>query len=67
MQRLISGRLGLWWQRSLADWLKFFDYAAVDFGRIPDYVLKDENLVAQLPVSSGPFPAKNPLAKTWKS
>jgi transcriptional regulator with XRE-family HTH domain len=31
------------------DWLKFFDYAAVDSGRIPDYVLKDEKLVAQLP------------------
>ena len=32
------------------DWLKFFDYAAVDSGRIPDYILKDEKLVAQLPV-----------------
>jgi transcriptional regulator with XRE-family HTH domain len=32
------------------DWFKFFDYAAVDSGRIPDYVLKDEKLVAQLPV-----------------
>src|SRR5687767_7831093 len=31
------------------DWFKFFDYAAVDAGRIPDYVLKDEKLVAQLP------------------
>jgi transcriptional regulator with XRE-family HTH domain len=31
------------------DWLKFFDYAAVDAGRIPDYILKDEKLVAQLP------------------
>ena len=26
------------------------DYAAVDSGRIPDYILKDEKLVAQLPV-----------------
>jgi len=34
----------------LDDWLKFFDYAAVDSGRIPDYILKDEKLVAQLPV-----------------
>jgi len=32
------------------DWLKFFDYAAVDSGQIPDYILKDEKLVAQLPV-----------------
>jgi transcriptional regulator with XRE-family HTH domain len=31
------------------DWLKFFDYAAVDAGRIPDYVLKDEELVEKLP------------------
>jgi hypothetical protein len=31
------------------DWLKFFDYAAVDSGRIPDYVLKDEELVEKLP------------------
>jgi transcriptional regulator with XRE-family HTH domain len=32
------------------EWLKFFDYAAVDAGRIPDYVLKDEELVEKLPV-----------------
>ncbi|MBK8000688.1 MAG: hypothetical protein IPK15_18720 [Verrucomicrobia bacterium] len=32
------------------DWLKFFDLAAVDAGRIPDYVLKDQELVSQLPV-----------------
>ena len=31
------------------DWLRFFDYAAVDGGRIPDYVLKDEELVEKLP------------------
>ncbi len=31
------------------DWLKFFDYAAVDAGRIPDHVLKDEELLAKLP------------------
>jgi len=51
----------------LADWLKFFDYAAVDFGRIPDYVLKDENLVAQLPVFfrtiSGQKPSREDLEK----
>ncbi len=31
------------------DWHKFFDYAAVDAGRIPDHVLKDEELLAKLP------------------
>lgn len=43
------------WARQLGlkpgseDWLKFFDYAAVDAGRIPDYVLEDEELVEKLP------------------
>lgn len=43
------------WARQLGlkpgtdDWLKFFDYAAVDAGRIPDYVLKDEELLGKLP------------------
>ena len=31
------------------DWLKFFDYAAVDAGRIPDRILEDKELVAHLP------------------
>ena len=31
------------------DWNKFFDYAAVDAGRIPDHVLEDEELLAKLP------------------
>ena len=31
------------------DWHKFFDYAAVDAGRIPDHVLEDEELLAKLP------------------
>ena len=47
------------------DWLKFFDLAAVDAGRIPDYVLKDEKLVAQLPVFfrtlSGQKPSREDL------
>ena len=30
-------------------WLKFFDYAAVDAGRIPGHILKDEQLLAKLP------------------
>lgn len=49
------------------DWLRFFDYAAVDAGRIPDYLLKDEKLVAQLPVFfrtlSGGKPSREDLEK----
>jgi len=45
------------------DWLKFFDYAAVDSGRIPDYVLKDEKLVAQLPVFFRTIPGQKPSAE----
>src|SRR5437667_11457966 len=49
------------------EWLKFFDYAAVDAGRIPDYVLTDEKLVAQLPVFfrtlSGQKPSREDLEK----
>jgi transcriptional regulator with XRE-family HTH domain len=49
------------------DWLKFFDLAAVDSGRIPDYVLQDEKLVAQLPVFfrtiSGQKPSREDLEK----
>lgn len=32
-----------------ANFLKFFDYAAVDAGSRPDYVMKDEELVQKLP------------------
>jgi len=32
------------------DWHKFFNYAAVDAGRIPDHLLEDEELAAHLPV-----------------
>jgi hypothetical protein len=49
------------------DWLKFFDYAAVDAGRIPGYVLKDEQLAARLPVCfrtlSGDKPSREDLEK----
>jgi transcriptional regulator with XRE-family HTH domain len=61
------------WARQLGmkegsgDWLKFFDYAAVDAGRIPDYVLEDAELVAQLPAFfrtlSGDKPSREDLAK----
>ncbi len=45
--RTWAKQLGL--KQGSDDWLKFFDYAAVDAGRIPDYVLKDEELVEKLP------------------
>src|SRR2546423_658108 len=52
------------------EWLKFFDYAAVDSGRIPDYLLKDEKLVAQLPAFfrtlSGQKPSQADLEKLLK-
>jgi hypothetical protein len=31
------------------DWLRFFDYAAVATGRIPDHILQNKTLIAQLP------------------
>lgn len=43
------------WARQLGlkphtdDWLKFFEYAAVDSGRIPDHILEDKELAAHLP------------------
>ena len=52
------------------DWLKFFDYAAVDGGRIPDHVLKDEELVARLPAFfrtlSGQKPSEEELENLIK-
>ena len=63
--RAWAKQLGL--KQGSEDWLKFFDYAAVDAGRIPEYVLKDEELVAQLPVFfrtlSGQKPAREDLEK----
>jgi hypothetical protein len=48
------------------EWLKFFDYAAVDSGRIPDYILKDEEF-DPLPVFfrtlSGQKPSREDLEK----
>lgn len=46
--RTWAKQLGL--KQGSEEWLKFFDYGAVDSGRIPDYVLKDKKLVAQLPI-----------------
>jgi transcriptional regulator with XRE-family HTH domain len=63
--RTWAGQLGL--SHGSDEWLRFFDYAAVDAGRIPDYVLKDERLVAQLPVFfrtiSGQKPSREDLEK----
>ena len=41
-------QLGL--KQNTDDWHKFFNYAAVDAGRIPDHLLEDEELAAHLPV-----------------
>jgi hypothetical protein len=63
--RTWAKQLGL--KQGSEDWLKFFDFAAVDAGRIPDYVLKDEQLMAQLPVFfrtlSGQKPSREDLDK----
>ncbi len=49
------------------DWLKFFEYAAVDAGRIPDHILEDEKLAAHLPVFfrtlSGQKPSREDMEK----
>jgi hypothetical protein len=41
------------WRRDLTpgsdDWLKFFDFAAIDAGRIPSYALEDKELMTKLP------------------
>ena len=61
------------WARQLGlkpgsdDWLTFFEYAAVDAGRIPDQILEDEKLAAQLPVFfrtlSGQKPSREDMEK----
>jgi hypothetical protein len=57
-------------KQGIDDWLKFFDYAAVDAGSIPNYALKDQVLVAQLPVFfrtlSGQKPSREDLEKLLK-
>lgn len=58
-----AGQLGL--EPGSEDWFRFFDYAAVDAGRIPSYVLEDAELVGKLPVFfrtlSGQKPSKEDL------
>src|SRR5580692_5269247 len=52
------------------DWLKFFEYAAVDAGRIPDHLLEDKELAAHLPAFfrtlSGQKPSREDLEKLLK-
>ena len=61
-------QLGL--KRGSSDWLRFFDYASVDAGRIPNYILEDEELVAKLPAFfrtlSGQKPVSDDLEKLLK-
>ena len=49
------------------DWLKFFEYAAVDAGRIPDRILEDKELAAHLPAFfrtlSGQKPSREDMEK----
>jgi transcriptional regulator with XRE-family HTH domain len=63
--RAWAKQLGL--KKGSEDWLKFFDYAAVDAGRIPDYVMKDEELLGKLPAFfrtlSGQKPSREDLDK----
>jgi transcriptional regulator with XRE-family HTH domain len=57
-------------QEGSRDWLRFFDCAAVDAGRIPDYVLKDAELVQRLPAFfrtlSGSKPSEEELENLIK-
>jgi hypothetical protein len=60
-----AGQLGL--ESGSEDWFKFFDYAAVDAGRIPSHVLENKELVAKLPAFlrtlSGQKPSREDLEK----
>jgi hypothetical protein len=66
--RTWAKQLGL--KRGSEDWLKFFDYAAVDAGRIPDHVVENEELLAKLPAFfrtiSGSVPSRTRLANLMK-
>ena len=66
--RAWAKQLGL--KQGSDDWLKFFDYAAVDAGRIPEYVMKDEELLGKLPAFfrtlSGNRPSREELENLIK-
>lgn len=63
--RVWAKQLGL--KQGSDDWLKFFDYAAVGAGRIPEHILEDKELAAHLPVFfrtlSGQKPSREELGK----
>src|SRR5438552_2186027 len=63
--RTWAKQLGL--KQGSDDWLKFCDYAAVDSGRIPDYVLKTKSSWPNCPCSSARFSARNLRVKIWKN
>ena len=66
--RAWAKQLGL--KQGTDDWLKFFDYAAVDAGRIPDHIMEDEELLAKLPAFfrtiSGNRPTRTKLENLMK-
>jgi hypothetical protein len=66
--RIWAKQLGL--KQGSEDWLKFLDYAAVDAGRIPEYVMKDEELLGKLPAFfrtlSGNRPSREELESLIK-
>ena len=65
MQRWSSKQLGL--KPGSDDWLKFFEYAAVDAGRIPNQIFADKELAAHLPAFfrtlSGQKPSREDMEK----
>lgn len=59
---MISGILNI--KKDSQEWNNLLDYARIDAGIIPDYVMKDSELMAVLPLFLGPsttlnLPAKN--------
>src|SRR6266404_697113 len=57
-------------KRGSDEWLKFFEYAAVDTGRIPEHVLREEKVLEHLPLFfrtlSGQKPSREDLEKLLK-
>ena len=57
------------WARSLkikegsAEWKKFFDFASVDSGLIPKYILEDGQLLERLPVFFRTLEGKKPSSE----
>jgi transcriptional regulator with XRE-family HTH domain len=57
-------QLGL--KENTDDWLKFFEFAAVDAGRIPNHIRETRNCLPSFPRSSARFPATAFRARNWK-